>query len=133
MKARPQIGLEEKYIIVIARELAEGLKWVHDVGMIHRDIKGKQAYYISSQALGFASTNVVNVPIAANVLISEDGSVQLCDFGVAAMLQTKDEKRQTILGTPNWMAPELHARNTSVLYGKNVSRPSTCCFISRSC
>ena len=41
MKARPQIGLEEKYIIVIARELAEGLKWVHDVGMIHRDIKGK--------------------------------------------------------------------------------------------
>ncbi|KAI9784172.1 MAG: hypothetical protein M1839_002677 [Geoglossum umbratile] len=96
MKARPQIGLEEKYIIVIARELAEALKWVHDVGMIHRDIK------------------------SANVLISEDGSVQLCDFGVAAMLQTKDEKRQTILGTPNWMAPELHSRSTNVLYGKNV-------------
>ncbi|KAH0551379.1 hypothetical protein GP486_007406 [Trichoglossum hirsutum] len=96
MKARPQIGLEEKYIIVIARELAEALKWVHDVGMIHRDIK------------------------AANILISEDGSVQLCDFGVAAMLQTKDEKRQTILGTPNWMAPELHSRSANVLYGKNV-------------
>ncbi|KAI9770270.1 MAG: hypothetical protein M1840_003428 [Geoglossum simile] len=113
MKARPQIGLEEKYIIVIARELAEALKWVHDVGMIHRDIKG-------NQALGIASTNGVNVLIAANVLISEDGSVQLCDFGVAAMLQTKDEKRQTILGTPNWMAPELHSRGANVLYGKNV-------------
>ena len=79
--------------------------------------------HASSRAPGNAPTDMVNVSAAANVLISEDGSVQLCDFGVAAMLQTKDEKRQTILGTPNWMAPELHSRSTNVLYGKNVGRP----------
>ena len=33
--------LEEKYIIPIARELAEGLKAIHDAGIIHRDVKGK--------------------------------------------------------------------------------------------
>ena len=41
MKASSHPGLDEKYIIPIARELAEAVKWVHDAGIIHRDIKGK--------------------------------------------------------------------------------------------
>jgi protein-serine/threonine kinase len=42
-----------------------------------------------------------------NILIQEDGSVQLCDFGVSGTLEPAVNKRSTIVGTPNWMAPEL--------------------------
>jgi serine/threonine protein kinase len=40
MRASPEPGLSETYIIPIARELAEALKWVHNAGIIHRDVKG---------------------------------------------------------------------------------------------
>ena len=43
---------------------------------------------------------------AANVLIHEEGRLQLCDFGVATVLETKGDKRQTFIGTLHWMAPE---------------------------
>jgi protein-serine/threonine kinase len=79
----PGPGLPEKFIIPIARELALGLKYVHEAGVIHRDIKSN------------------------NVLILEDGSVQLCDFGVSNILEPQKSKRTTIVGTPYWMAPEL--------------------------
>ncbi|MCJ1310904.1 hypothetical protein MMC25_004572 [Agyrium rufum] len=75
--------LKEKYIIVVARELALALQAVHAAGIIHRDVK------------------------AANVMINEEGHLQLIDFGVAGILQSKMEKRSTIIGTPHWMPPEL--------------------------
>ncbi|ODH45214.1 STE/STE20/YSK protein kinase [Paracoccidioides brasiliensis] len=75
--------LEERFIIPIARELAEGLKAIHDAGIIHRDIK------------------------AANVLIHEEGRLEICDFGVAGVLQSKVDKRTTWIGTPHWMPPEM--------------------------
>lgn len=85
MKAnQPRPRLPEKYIIPIARELALALSHVHDAGVIHRDIK------------------------CGNVLISEDGQLQLCDFGVAAIIESDVSKRSTIIGTPYWMAPEMH-------------------------
>ncbi|KAF2154653.1 kinase-like protein, partial [Myriangium duriaei CBS 260.36] len=84
MKASDQAGLEERYIIPIARELAIALKHVHDAGVIHRDLK------------------------CGNVLISEDGHLQLCDFGVSAVVENDASKRSTIIGTPYWMAPEMH-------------------------
>lgn len=40
MRASPEPGLSEGYIIPIAREVAEALKWVHSAGIIHRDVKG---------------------------------------------------------------------------------------------
>ena len=43
MRATPEPGLKEAYIIPIARELAEALKWVHSAGIIHRDVKGEQS------------------------------------------------------------------------------------------
>ncbi|KAI9806863.1 MAG: hypothetical protein M1833_002520 [Piccolia ochrophora] len=86
MQATPDRRFSEKYIIPIARELSEALRWVHSAGIIHRDVK------------------------ASNVLVSEDGRVQLCDFGVSGILESKVNKRSTILGTPHWMPPEmLHA------------------------
>ncbi|KAJ5129798.1 uncharacterized protein N7515_005837 [Penicillium bovifimosum] len=77
--------LEEKYIIPIARELAVGLRAIHDAGIIHRDVK------------------------AANILIHEEGRLEICDFGVAGVLQSQRDKRSTWIGTPHWMPPEMFA------------------------
>jgi serine/threonine protein kinase len=111
MKPRLQLskaGLEEKYIIPIARELALGLKFIHEAGVIHRDLK------------------------CNNILVLEDGRVQLCDFGVSGSLEPEIAKRSTIVGTPFWMAPELQkewvkeadptsrVRPNEILYGSEV-------------
>lgn len=87
-------GLLEKFIVPILREVAVALYWVHKEGIIHRDIK------------------------CANVLVTETGGVQLCDFGVAGIIETKFDKRSTVTGTLNWMAPELF--DMSVSYGTEV-------------
>lgn len=87
-------GLQEKWIIPILREVAEAIYWVHGQGIIHRDLK------------------------CANVLITEVGDVQLCDFGVAGVIETKFDKRTTFIGTPHWMAPELF--DDSASYGTEV-------------
>ncbi|KAL6866910.1 serine/threonine protein kinase, STE family, PAK/STE20-related [Trichoderma novae-zelandiae] len=91
---RPTSGLAERWIIPILREVAEALFWVHKQGIIHRDIK------------------------CANVLVTEAGGVQLCDFGVAGIIETKFDKRSTITGTLHWMAPELF--DPHVAYGIEV-------------
>lgn len=80
--------LDESYILVIAREVAEGLKAIHNSGIIHRDLK------------------------AANIMVHEEGRVQIIDFGVSGLMETKTDRRGTIIGTFNWMAPELlkHAK-----------------------
>lgn len=93
-------GLEEEFIIPIAREVSIALKSVHEAGIIHRDIK------------------------CANILVTEDGRLQLCDFGISNVLENEVSKRSTIIGTPHWMAPELvsHLGSDfqSVKYGAEV-------------
>jgi protein-serine/threonine kinase len=93
-------GLEEEYIIPIAREVSVALKSVHEAGIIHRDIK------------------------CANILVTEDGRLQLCDFGISNVLENEVSKRSTIIGTPHWMAPELVAHLgsdfESVRYGTEI-------------
>lgn len=69
-------------------------------------------------------TNVID--LAANILVCEDGRVQLCDFGIAGVLESKANKRTTILGTPHYMPPEMldvMASNRVVHYGNEVNSP----------
>lgn len=96
MKPTAPGGLQEKWIIPILRETAEAVYWVHKQGVIHRDIK------------------------CANILVHEAGGVQLCDFGVAGIIETKVDKRSTFIGTLHWMAPELFAFDQAASYGTEV-------------
>jgi serine/threonine protein kinase len=83
---RPGV-IPEKQIAYVAREILKGLRVLHAHSRIHRDLKSD------------------------NVLISLEGDVKLGDFGYAAQLTQEDKARQTVVGTPSWMAPELVGGN----------------------
>ena len=76
--------LREPLVSIYILQVLEGLHFLHEQGVIHRDIKG------------------------ANILISTGGQVKLADFGVAAKMDGRlDTHANSVVGTPYWMAPEI--------------------------
>ncbi|EFH60933.1 predicted protein [Arabidopsis lyrata subsp. lyrata] len=73
----------ESLVTVYIAQVLEGLVYLHEQGVIHRDIKG------------------------ANILTTKEGLVKLADFGVATKLNEADFNTHSVVGTPYWMAPEV--------------------------
>ncbi|TVU11279.1 hypothetical protein EJB05_44854 [Eragrostis curvula] len=86
MKTSFPEGFDEPVIATLLREVLKALVYLHSQGHIHRDVK------------------------AGNILIDTNGAVKLGDFGVSAcMFDTgnRQRARNTFVGTPCWMAPEV--------------------------
>lgn len=78
------VALEEGLIKILIASCLLGLEFLHtSKHMIHRDIK------------------------AGNILLTRSGQAKLADFGVSATLNSQYSKRNTVIGTPFWMAPEV--------------------------
>ena len=101
----------------------KGLEYLHTEKKLHRDIK---VGTIEKQVTG--DNNIDHLILqAANVLLSDIGDVKLADFGVAGQLTNTTSKRNTFVGTPFWMAPEVIKQS-----GKYIAGQSGSCFIVTS-
>ncbi|EGC39974.1 hypothetical protein DICPUDRAFT_91113 [Dictyostelium purpureum] len=83
LEAFDTVKMNEPQIAYVVRETLKALQYIHSLHRIHRDIKSD------------------------NILLGSEGSVKIADFGYAAQLTQKQQKRNTVVGTPYWMAPEL--------------------------
>ncbi|XP_072883198.1 STE20-like serine/threonine-protein kinase isoform X1 [Hemitrygon akajei] len=81
--------LTEPQIRVICKHTLEALNYLHDIKVIHRDLK------------------------AGNILLTMEGDVKLADFGVSAKNSRTLQRRDSFIGTPYWMAPEVVMCETS--------------------
>ncbi|XP_039632338.1 serine/threonine-protein kinase 10 [Polypterus senegalus] len=76
-------ALTEPQIQVICRQMLEALSYLHSMKIIHRDLK------------------------AGNILLTYEGDIKLADFGVSAKNNQTLQRRDSFIGTPYWMAPEV--------------------------
>ncbi len=82
MRVRKQ-PMDEHSVSNLLKQALSGLLYLHNLRLIHRDIK------------------------CGNILLNDEGDAKLADFGVSGQLTDKTQKRTTVIGTPYWMAPEV--------------------------
>lgn len=87
------VRIKESTCAYVIHELLKAVNFLHSRKRIHRDIK------------------------VDNILLSRNGCVKLADFGTAVQLTFQRLHRNTIAGTPYYMAPELISRSD---YGEKV-------------
>ena len=75
--------INEKEVAEYVRQLATGIEYMQERGIMHRDLK------------------------LSNILLTEDKAVKIIDFGLAVQLSTNAEERETLCGTPNYISPEV--------------------------
>ncbi|KAJ8920812.1 hypothetical protein NQ315_004953 [Exocentrus adspersus] len=81
--------IAEEHIAYILKEVTKAIIYLHENKVVHRDVRG------------------------SNILLTREGEVKLCDFGLSRKLRSKDQKLFTRLGSCCWMAPELASANQS--------------------
>jgi predicted Ser/Thr protein kinase len=84
LRQRIEIGIPDKHAVVFTRQIAGALSNLHNVGILHRDMK------------------------PGNIMLREDGSIALIDFGLAKRMYPEEEMTgsEQIFGTPYYMSPE---------------------------
>src|SRR5665213_206581 len=90
--AIPETGMEPRRAAELAAQLASALGYAHRSGVVHRDVK------------------------PANILLDEQGSLRLMDFGLAGWTReecTRLTQQGAIMGTPAYMAPEQALGDTA--------------------
>ena len=84
LRQRIEMGIPEKHAVLFTRQIAGALSNLHNVGILHRDMK------------------------PGNIMLREDGSIALIDFGLAKRMFPEEEMTgsEQIFGTPYYMSPE---------------------------
>ena len=85
--------MTEEQMATVCRQVLEALAYLHSKGVIHRDIKSD------------------------SILLASDGTIKLSDFGFCAQVSPELPRRQSLVGTPYWMSPEVISR---LEYGTEV-------------
>jgi mitogen-activated protein kinase kinase kinase 1 len=103
LKLYQRYQLRDSVVSMYTRQILDGLKYLHDKGFIHRDIK------------------------CANILVDASGAVKLADFGLAKVSKLNDIK--SCKGTPFWMAPEVINPKRTDGYGSSADIWSLGCTV----
>ena len=85
---RRMVKLSESDAAYIVRQLLSALAYLHQHGILHRDLK------------------------LSNILLNDSLTVKICDFGLAVQIEHPDEEHYTMCGTPNYIAPEIAAQRS---------------------
>ncbi|EMG50302.1 hypothetical protein G210_4661 [Candida maltosa Xu316] len=102
---KPGPIVDEVIISYIMYEILNALNYLHNQGKIHRDLKSQ------------------------NILVSKYGDIKLTDFGVSTQLSSNFSKRNTTVGTPYWMAPEVIVNNNGGhSYKADIWSLGCCCY-----
>lgn len=87
--------ISEEHVAYILRETVTALTHLHKNHYVHRDVRGR------------------------NILLTAEGEVKLCDFGLTVTTGDTMGKRSTCIGSPCWMAPEMFANEASKRNGES--------------